>query len=149
MTTISAYRHTQVGTVIVVTVGLLVLVGAFPAVTFGSAPASFALLGLFLVCIFLFGSLTVSVDHAHVLLRFGLGLIRRRFALADIRAVRRVRNRWYYGWGIRLLPRGWLYNVSGLDAVEIEMTDGRAHRIGTDEPEALAAAIQQARGRAD
>jgi len=96
----------------------------------------------------LFASLTVVVGDAAVFVRFGPGLIRRSFALTDIRAVRTVRNRWYYGWGIRLLPRGWLYNVSGLDAVEIELADGRAHRIGTDEPEALAAAIQQAGGLA-
>jgi hypothetical protein len=37
-----------------------------------------------------------------------------------------------------------LYNVSGTDAVEIELRSGRRFRIGTDEPKVLAQAIQTA-----
>jgi hypothetical protein len=59
-----------------------------------------------------------------------------------------VRNRWYYGWGIRITPRGWLYNVSGLDAVELALKNGKCVRIGSDEPHALARAIDHARGAA-
>jgi hypothetical protein len=148
MGTTSRYRHTQVGTVILVSLAIPALVLAV-AVTAGAAPVSLLpLLGVFLACMVLFGSLTVEVDRAAVSLRFGFGLIRRRFPLAEVRNVSVVRNRWYYGWGIRLLPRGWLYNVSGLDAVEIELADGRAHRIGTDDAAVLAAAIQQVRGAA-
>jgi len=54
-----------------------------------------------------------------------------------------VRNKWYYGWGIRRLERGWMYNVSGLDAVEICMKNGKIYRIGTDEPETLCNFIQE------
>ena len=46
------------------------------------------------------------------------GLIRRRIRIADIRSAAAVRNRWYYGWRLRLTPHGWLYNVSGLNAVQ-------------------------------
>jgi len=56
-----------------------------------------------------------------------------------------VRNHWFYGWGIRLTPHGWLYNVSGLGAVEIVLSSGKHYRIGTDRPEELAQAIQQRR----
>jgi hypothetical protein len=93
-----------------------------------------------------FGSLTVEVNHEAVLLRFGLGLVRRRFRLVDVTGVQVVRNRWYYGWGIHMVGKGWLYNVSGFDAVEIRFADGRADRIGTDEPELLCRAIKEARG---
>jgi hypothetical protein len=141
-----SYRHTQVGTVILVPL-------AIPAVAMLSAVLAgaprmplFALAGLFVLLSFLFGSMTGAVDGAAVSIRFGIGLIGRNFALADIRAVRAVRNEWYHGWGIRLLPRAWLYNVSGLDAVELEMANGKVHRVGTDEPGALAAAIERARG---
>jgi hypothetical protein len=149
MATSGEYRHTQVGTVMIVALGLPALAVAAAAAA-GALPMPFLALGaVFLVCLALFGSLTVEVDHVTVSLRFGVGLIRRRFALAEVRTVETVRNRWFYGLGIRMLSRGWLYNVSGLDAVEIGMTDGGAHRIGTDEPGALAAAIQRARGLAD
>lgn len=54
-----------------------------------------------------------------------------------------MKNPWYYGWGIRLPPHGWLFNVSGLDAVEIELAFGRTFRVGTDRPGELAEAIQK------
>lgn len=45
----------------------------------------------------------------------------------------------------QLTPHGWLFNVSGLDAVELELINNRRFRIGTDEPQRLIAAIQTAR----
>jgi hypothetical protein len=36
-----------------------------------------------------------------------------------------------------------LYNVSGLDAVELKLKSGEVRRIGTDNPQGLAAALQQ------
>ena len=63
--------------------------------------------------------------------------------MSDIRDAKAVKNRWYYGWGIRLSPHGWLFNVSGFDAVELEMANGVKYRIGTDEPDKLLAAIEQ------
>jgi hypothetical protein len=50
--------------------------------------------------------------------------------------------------GIRLSPGGVLWNVSGLDAVELSLDGGRRFRVGTDEPRALAAAIAQAKDAA-
>jgi len=58
-----------------------------------------------------------------------------------------VRNQWWWGWGIRLIPGGWLYNVSGLDAVELKMKNGRIFRIGTDEAQRLAEFIQAKRSK--
>jgi hypothetical protein len=78
--------------------------------------------------------------------RFGIGLIRKRIDLAKVRAFRSVRNPWYWGWGIRLYPGGWLYNVSGLDAVELALDDGTELRVGTDEPERLVDALRRALG---
>jgi len=55
-----------------------------------------------------------------------------------------VRNKWWYGLGIRLTPHGWLYIVSGLDAVEIVRISGKKFRVGTDEPQALVTALTAA-----
>src|SRR4051794_31446278 len=65
----------------------------------------------------LFSTLTVIVRDEAMDVFFGPGLIRRRILLRRLRGVRVVRTPWYYGWGIRLTPTGWLWNVSGLDAV--------------------------------
>jgi hypothetical protein len=57
-----------------------------------------------------------------------------------------VKNPWYYGWGIRLIPGGWLYNVSGFWAVELQMKNGKRYRIGTDDAEGLAKSLEAALG---
>ena len=55
-----------------------------------------------------------------------------------------VKNLWYYGWGIRFTPRSWLFNVSGFSAIELQMKSGKRYRIGTDDPDNLAKALDEA-----
>jgi hypothetical protein len=132
--------------VILVTVGLVALAVIIAVYVRAMPLGALALAGALLVCLRIFGSLTVDVDADAVTVRFGFGLVGRRFKVEEIRAVKAVRNHWFFGWGIHRLPHGWLYNVSGLDAVELKLANGGVHRIGTDEPLALAAAIRQAAG---
>lgn len=89
----------------------------------------------------LFMSLTVRVEAAYVRLSFGVGLVRRKIPMERIESVNPVRNSWWYGLGIRLTPHGWMWNIQGLDAVELTYVDGGRFRIGTADPEGLSAAI--------
>lgn len=142
------YRHTQIGHVIRYSIGagMLFVVIAFaftlnagetaPAIILGS---SLAMLTLSLL---LFHSMTVSVRNDAIALSFGPGIIRKTIAAADVTSCRSVRNPWYYGWGIHLTPAGWLFNVSGFDAVEVTLANGRRYRIGTDAPQELEMAIR-------
>jgi hypothetical protein len=141
------YRHTQIGWVLLV---VLAALGAFLYVQLqgSGVPTPWLPLGILAVILVLMGTLTVDVDRERVQTAFGIGLIRKTVPLADIAAFQPVRNPWIAGWGIRLIRGGQLWNVSGLDAVELALRDGRFFRIGTDEPEALARAIQHATGRA-
>ena len=75
-------------------------------------------------------------------LSWQMGLICKKVPLAEIAECEPIRIRWWYGWGIHLTPYGWLYNVSGLDAVAITLRDGRKFALGTDDPEGLVAAIR-------
>jgi hypothetical protein len=43
--------------------------------------------------------------------------------------------------GIHLSRFGWLYNVSGFDAVAIILKSGKRFALGTDEPDALLQAL--------
>ena len=97
------------------------------------------------LALLVFHSLTVTVNEESVHLRMGIGLIKTSFPLAEITNAYPVRNKWYFGWGIRLMDNGYMYNVSGLDAVELVLNSGAIHRIGTDEPDSLALAINNAR----
>ena len=96
------------------------------------------------IVVVLFHSLTVRISRSDIALSFGVGVIRKRFPIGDIRSVRIARNRWYNGWGIRMIRGGWLYNVSGFDAIEIQLKNERKYRIGTDQPKKLLAAVESA-----
>jgi hypothetical protein len=140
------YRHTQVGKL---TIAILLGAAALMAwiLAFTHTPAILAVIvGAFLAVGFLFGSLTTEVNHEHFRFWFGPGVIRRTFPLRQILACRPVTNPWWYGWGIHWTPSGWLYNVSGLRAVELDLADGRRVRVGTDEPDELCRWIRTRRG---
>ena len=139
------YRHTQLGTVVVVSLLLAAVLFAGLGRMTGLTPL--AVIGPALMAGFLalFYALTVEIDATHLTFRFGIGLIRKRVPLAEIVEAKPVRNSWLYGWGIHRTPHGGLYNVSGWKAVEITLTSGQHLRLGTDEPQKLAQVLRVAR----
>lgn len=139
------YKHTQIGYLIVfVSFGVLLLFGAISTQVGFPMPAIIIMVFV-LFLLFSFSTLSVTVDEKHLNIKFGYGLFQKQFLLMEIASVSAVRNHWYYGWGIRLWlwPKMWIYNVSGLDAVELVTKNGRRHRIGTDEPRELERALLQ------
>lgn len=105
--------------------------------------------GLVLGWVFIMmSSLTVSIDQEFVRVRFGGGMWRKKISLEKITACCLVKNNWITGVGIRYVGKGcWLYNIAGLDAVELTFKNGKKTRIGTDEPEKLAEAVHEAIGK--
>ncbi len=85
--------------------------------------------------------LEVTVTTDRVTATFGFGWPRKAIELRDVTRVRQVRNRWWHGFGIRKIPVGWMYNVWGLDAIEVVDSTGKAFRIGTDDPANLLAVL--------
>ncbi len=134
------YQHTQLGKVtLAVTVGVsLFVVGLM--LEFPFWPGPFVILAMAILAL-LFHSLTVEVDQENLTLRFGIGLIRKKIPLRTVESVRQARHRWYFGYGIRLTPQGWIWIVSGLDAVELSLSNGKRFRVGTDEPGELMEAL--------
>jgi hypothetical protein len=144
------YEHTQIGWLIVVLtlvielILLMVMVTVSRSISF-QTPVPYVFL-LLLLLIAMFGTLKVQVTAQNLQIAFGIGLIRKSFAISEIREVQKVRNKWWYGWGIRAgLFRGfnWLFNVSGLDAVQIRMSNGHIYRIGTDDVDRLYDALSK------
>jgi len=139
------YRHTQIGFVTLGGLGMcLLLVGGALLAHAPKAPL-LAVLSILILTAGVFASLTVELRGAVLIFWFGPGLLRKRVQVATIHSCRVVSNPWWYGWEIRWTPRGWLYNVSGLRAVELSLTNGQRLRIGTDQPEQLCQAIEQER----
>jgi hypothetical protein len=144
------YEHTQAGW----PMRVAFLAGAltFFAMSFlqdlrQSGYAQFAMLGgalLMVVVGWLWSSLTVRIVDGTLHLRFGPGFPRKSVSLADIAAVEVTRTTFWEGWGVHLTRRGWLYNVSGFDAVLVRQHDGKSFMVGTDEPRRLKAALERA-----
>ncbi len=134
------YEHTQFG---YWTSAIVVALAAVIATRIGSYLVFGLMCLVTLLAAALFGTLTTSVDGEAVVVRFGpVGLIHERFALADIATARAVRNSPVHGWGMRYIRHGRLWNVWGLDAVELQLRNGTRFRIGTDEPQALLTALR-------
>jgi hypothetical protein len=144
---VTRYKHTQIGYLII---GGLFGIVIFLAITGIDAPTGRGgLLNraiievILLICAIVFSKLTIKIDGVSLEASFATGLIRRKVPLTEIAECEPVRIRWWYGWGIHLTPYGWLYNVSGLDAVAIKLRSGRKFALGTDDPQGLVDAIRR------
>jgi hypothetical protein len=137
------YRHTQFGTLVLVSLIIGICLVLLISSNKGSRSLTIFLISILFICIVLFYSLTVEIEDSILKIIFGIGLIQKKIDLTEVKSAKAVRNHWYYGWGIRLTPHGWLFNVSGLDAVEIILSSGKTYRIGTDRPQELTEAINR------
>lgn len=137
------YHHTQIGYLTITVLGIALLCSALLMAIVGFNWIGFAVLVFIATCLVLFATLTVDINEDLLEIRFGPGVIRKKFPLKEIESCQVVKNPWYYGWGIRLTPHGRLYNVSGFYAVEIKFKDGKKFRIGTNVPKELEQAILQ------
>jgi hypothetical protein len=139
-----SYKHTHIGYSILIPVLIvLILIGYLTIVLVPAFQWTGYITIILLIALVLFASLNVIIENNFLEIRFGIGLIRRKFPLDEYELVGVVKNPWYYGWGIRFISHGRLYNVSGSYAVEMRTKDGMVIRIGSDEPEKLDEAIKQ------
>jgi hypothetical protein len=138
------YRHTQRGTlmIVVLVIGALGVAAATLSVPGGASWIGLPLALLLVIMAWLFSSLTVIVSDQDLEWYFGPGAWKYRMARADIAGVSLVRNSVLNGFGIRVMPGFRLYNVSGLDAVELRLTSGEIRRIGSDDARGLAGALR-------
>jgi hypothetical protein len=98
-----------------------------------------------LLVAWLFHALTIEVSTDTLTWKFGPGLVRKSVPLADLATARAVRTTWLDGWGIHWGRHGWLYNVSGNDAIAVTTHQGKRFALGTDEPQALLKALRERR----
>lgn len=140
------YQHVQYGYTGILTAVVMAIVAvtslpqSFEDSAWAGALVTFFIVGI-VVLTFWFSKLTVTVTASTVTVTFGPGRPHRVMELSDVSAVREVRNAWIQGWGIRKITNGWMYNVWGLDAVELDLNSGSLFRIGTNEPDKLSTAI--------
>ena len=144
------YRHEQIGRVYVWLLGFAAVACiAFAigtrATSIAAADASlFMFAFITLVCI-AFARLSIDVDASG--LRWGMtfGIPGGFIPMEEIVSVDVVPVSFWYGIGIHLTLRGWVWNVAFGRGVQIHRCGGMPIVLGTDEPEALVAAIGRGR----
>jgi len=112
------------------------------AISFFDINAVYALGGVSLILIvvaLLFHKLTITIDDQYLKFGFGFNFYTQKYRLDEIQSCKPVKNPIWYGIGIRILPEGMLYNVSGLQAIELTFKNKKKKvRIGTDQPDIIA-----------
>lgn len=143
------YHHKQIGWLSLVAhvFGFAFVLLVIAAI--GSQPGTrWIILALFVMLIatgITFSSLTTEVDATEFRAGFGpLKMPTKRAALDEIAGVLPARTSILTGWGVRITMRGWLYSVSGRDAVIVGLRNGKQFLVGTDDPSGLADAINNA-----
>ena len=137
------YEHQQHATwmywLAIVLIGSFMLIAhAQPAASLGLTIATVAIAASFLI-----GSrMRTSVDGDEVRWAFGWGWPGASIPLVQIASVEIVQTNLLEGWGIHwTIWHGWVWNISGFQAVQLTRSDGSRVTLGTDDPEGLYDAI--------
>ena len=96
------YKHTQIGYSLINSYTFVFLVIGIINIVTGFSPLALFALIFILLTISTFATLTVTVNRRVISLRFGVGIIRKQFQLADVERYQAVKNPWYYLLGIRI-----------------------------------------------
>jgi len=145
------YKKSQIGWLVI---GTLALITFFLYLAYanqwGDSPLTFipfvliAALFLFLCC--LFYQLTIELDGGALKLTYGIGLIKFKFRIDEFERAEVIKTPWQYGIGIRVTPKGMLYNIQGSKAVLIKFSSEEKNKsimIGSQEPFQLKEAIEK------
>lgn len=99
---------------------------------------------LFLLCLACFNKITITITKTTLSFSMGIGLIKKTYQLSDIKSCTPIKNNIINGWGIRRILGGWLYNVSGFQAIELRFkNENKIIRIGTDKPNEVVAEVKK------
>ncbi|MEO9512305.1 MAG: hypothetical protein ABJN84_06390 [Flavobacteriaceae bacterium] len=143
------YRKSQIGWIVILVFGLTIIFinvaqvnqgenNPFPFLVFRVFAFLFVVIGL------LFYKLTVELIGSTLKLTYGIGLIRIKFHMDEMQRSEVIKTPWYWGLGIRMTPKGMLYNIQGSKAVKIEYIskgERKSVMVGTPEPEQLKKAL--------
>jgi hypothetical protein len=122
------YENTQTGTVLLEIFGLVL-------VSFGILwPSELRGYSLFvpltlIIIAALFSTLTAKVGGDFLTWYFGPHFWKNRISTSDIRSAVVVKTPCFSGWGIRFTPQGWLFNVSGTTAVNVDLKSGSKYHV--------------------
>jgi hypothetical protein len=140
-------KFTQIGTFSIILLGIIFIISSVIMVIAGfDNPGGYVCAAvnlIILITLVISHKLTITVNQDRISFKLGVGFIGRSYKIADIKSCKPVKNSLLYGVGIHIIPGGILYNVSGLQAIELQFKNRRqVLRIGTDKPEEICNLLQ-------
>jgi hypothetical protein len=142
------YKHLQVGYFTLIGLGIGIGLGILKVSQDGPSPLVLGALALLSFSILLFSSQTIEIGDGKLRSHFGpsflanaISLGKVEVLLSDIESATPIAVPALSGWGIRQTSFGWLYNVSGTRAVQVNLKRGHSFILGTDDPERLCQTI--------
>ena len=81
-----------------------------------------------------FSSLTTSLYEDRLVTTFFFGFPSRTVFLSDVTAVSVLEVSRWFGYGIRVMPDGFLWRVSGRQVVRLHLSSGRSFYVGVPNP---------------
>jgi hypothetical protein len=149
------YQHRQVGIVTILVIGLSAIFTAFALVSALQSAEGLSttvllvtglvVTGVFILTLMAFYAFTIQITDRTVSFWFGWGVGKQSLPFDTIQSVEIVRNPWYYLWGVKSIPGGWLYSIApGGRALELVLKDHRKIRLGTDQVEEVQLRLKQA-----
>jgi len=139
------YERSQFSWLIVGVLAAFALLEVGVAIAMRMPVLLFAVGALAVAMALVLSTLRVTVTPSELRWSFTYGFLGGRIALEDIERTEIVPLSWWMGIGIHLTPNGWLWNVAPGNALKIALRDGGGAMIGCADPQALIAAIGQAR----
>ncbi len=141
------YKHTQFGAltlIVFLVTGVLIALIVPSMIAEDRMVVAFVMMGLYLLVLALFYAFTVEISEGKLKFWFGIGAIGKSYSLMEIQSTQEVENPWYYLWGVKSIPGGWLYAIAPGSAAEIDFSNGKIARLGTTQPKMLIKAIDDA-----
>ena len=145
------YKHKQWSVLILTVMPSICVVILLVDNIYNQLPSSVigVLFGLLTILTVAFSSITIEVNESEIKWFFGPGVLSKTLPLENVSKFISVKNPIWMGFGIHPFGTGYIYNVSGLLGVEIELKSGSFIRLGTDEPNYLVAAIEDAQANTE
>jgi hypothetical protein len=143
------YKNFQFGWFIVITLAVIIIWMTLAYIhQWGTNPIDTYVYILFMiifgVVLSMFYGMTVIVTDKHLKIKFGIGIYIKKIELSAIKSVTILKYPFYSGYGIRILPNGILYNVSGSYAIEIKIKGKKnAVLVGTNDWDNLKEIIEK------
>ena len=132
------YNKTQTGIIAIIMLLIMVFISYVYFYQAGSKPLPLVpyliLMLVFIVVLLMFYKLTITIDKEKITAIFGIGWLKKSMDIKDIDTIEEYKISWYTGIGVRLTPKGWLWNVKMGKAILIQnKSKTQTFLVGTDE----------------